>query len=296
MCLVGAGGNVSGALTNYSALTGELATGGGYTAGGVPVTLVTDAALSPSIYFAANPSWAITATLAPYWALLYKVSNGDVVASLLLDSAPQAFHVYAGMTLTLISDSGSPIFRWGPTAVVENPTTAVVTITGGTAPVTAPNVRTPSAATETDTGGTSTVTTAAGITEIPTTATETDTGGTSTVHAPDTVPGTAATETATGGTSTVAAPDTVSGTGATETETGGTATVTAVGRLALRRHEQGFPVSSGVSPALAASLRRHPGITLPRKASSATVASSINMCCSLAASGRHLTQPKRRGY
>ena len=46
ICLVGAGGNVTHALSNYSALTGELATGGGYTTGGVPVTLVADGATS----------------------------------------------------------------------------------------------------------------------------------------------------------------------------------------------------------------------------------------------------------
>lgn len=103
--------NVGAASTTYAALTNEHANANGYTTGGIAVTLAFSGTTSLTVSFATNPVWTASGgSIVARFAVLYEVS-GNVLAFVLLDSAPADVTATSGNTLTVDSDgSPSPVF------------------------------------------------------------------------------------------------------------------------------------------------------------------------------------------
>lgn len=117
--LVTSGSNIGAASTLYSALTNEVATGGGYTAGGIAVTLTDNAATTDAVYFASspgNPIWTATGSgITAMYAVLKENTNGEIVGYCALNSVsgtPTTITVPAGNTLEVESDntSSNPVY------------------------------------------------------------------------------------------------------------------------------------------------------------------------------------------
>jgi len=112
VALVTSTSNISATSTTWAAVTNEVASGNGYTTGGVAVTLSQTGTTSVNVYFSSNPSWTASGgSIVARWAILYKTAS-DVLAFSLLDSAPADVTVAAGNTLTIKSDNSAsnPVF------------------------------------------------------------------------------------------------------------------------------------------------------------------------------------------
>ena len=112
VALVTSTSNISASSTTWAGVTNEVASGNGYTTGGVAVTLSQTGTTSVNVYFSSNPSWTASGgSITARWAVLYKTAS-DVLAYSLLDSAPADVVVASGNTLTIKSDNtaSNPVF------------------------------------------------------------------------------------------------------------------------------------------------------------------------------------------
>jgi hypothetical protein len=105
VALVTSTSNIAASSTTWAAVTNEVASGNGYTTGGVAVTLSQTGTTSVNVYFSSNPSWTASGgSITARWAVLYKTGS-NVVAYSLLDSAPADVIVASGNTLQIKSDN-----------------------------------------------------------------------------------------------------------------------------------------------------------------------------------------------
>jgi len=105
VALVTSSSNIAASSTTWAAVTNEVASGNGYTTGGVAVTLSQTGTTSVNVYFSSNPSWTASGvSITARWAVLYKTGS-NVVAFSLLDSAPADVVVASGNTLQIKSDN-----------------------------------------------------------------------------------------------------------------------------------------------------------------------------------------------
>ena len=105
VALVTSTSNIGAASTTYAGVTNEVASGNGYTTGGVSVTLSQTGTTSVNVFFATNPSWTASGgSITARFAVLYKTAS-DVLCYSLLDSAPADVVVASGNTLTVKSDN-----------------------------------------------------------------------------------------------------------------------------------------------------------------------------------------------
>jgi hypothetical protein len=105
VALVTSSSNIGASTTAWSGVTNEVASGNGYTTGGVSVTLSQTGTTSVNVFFSSNPSWTASGgSITARWAVLYKTGS-DVLCYSLLDSAPADVVVAAGNTLTIKSDN-----------------------------------------------------------------------------------------------------------------------------------------------------------------------------------------------
>jgi hypothetical protein len=103
--------NIGASSTTYAGLTNEHANANGYTTGGISVTLNLAGTTSVTASFASNPVWTASGgSIVARFAVLYEV-GGNVLAYVLLDSAPADVTATSGNTLTIDSDgTPSPVF------------------------------------------------------------------------------------------------------------------------------------------------------------------------------------------
>lgn len=89
--------------TTYSSISShEVASGNGYTTGGITVVPTLTGTTSISVKFASTAVWTgATSGFSAYYAALYATATGDVICYCLLDSTPQNVVVAAGATLTI---------------------------------------------------------------------------------------------------------------------------------------------------------------------------------------------------
>jgi len=108
--LVTSASNIGAASTTWAGVTGEVASGGGYTTGGVTVSALALAGTSSvTVKFGTNPTWTASGSgITARYAVLYE-SAGDVVCYCLLDSTPADVVVSSGNTLTIDAIT-NPIF------------------------------------------------------------------------------------------------------------------------------------------------------------------------------------------
>ena len=107
VALVTSASNIGPSSSAFSGVTGEVASGNGYTTGGVSVTLSQTGTTSVAVFFASNPSWTASGSgITARYAVLYKTGS-DVLCYSLLDSAPADVVVAAGNTLTISSNNSS---------------------------------------------------------------------------------------------------------------------------------------------------------------------------------------------
>lgn len=93
--------NIGAASTTYAAMTNEVASGSGYTTGGVSVTITLSGTTTVALSFSASPSWTASGgTITARYAVLYEVA-GNIVCYCLLDSTPADVSVTSGNTLTI---------------------------------------------------------------------------------------------------------------------------------------------------------------------------------------------------
>lgn len=99
--------NLGAASTTFAGVTNELATSGGYTAGGITVSPGTLAGTTTvTMDVTTDPVWTGSGGgFAARFAGLYE-SGGDIITFMLLDSAPADVTVAAPNTLTIGSPSG----------------------------------------------------------------------------------------------------------------------------------------------------------------------------------------------
>jgi hypothetical protein len=100
--LVTSASNVGASSTTYSALTGEVASGDGYTTGGATdITLTDSGTTSVTLTPEANIVWTATGSgITADYAVLYLASGGDIVAYCQLSTAGSV-SVTSGNTLTI---------------------------------------------------------------------------------------------------------------------------------------------------------------------------------------------------
>ena len=95
--------------TTYSSLTNEVASGNGYTTGGLSVSLALSGTTVVSVTFSAPVVWTgATSGFSAYYAVLYAVTSGEIICYSILDSTPQNVVIAAGATLT-IDNTGIPL-------------------------------------------------------------------------------------------------------------------------------------------------------------------------------------------
>jgi hypothetical protein len=93
--------NIGAASTTFAALTGEVAAGTGYTAGGNAVTLSRTGTTSVVLSLTAPTAWTASGgSIVARYAVLYEVA-GNIVAYFLLDSTPADVTTTTGNTLTI---------------------------------------------------------------------------------------------------------------------------------------------------------------------------------------------------
>lgn len=108
------GSGMSAALqtaTTYADISAYEVSGSGYTAGGAKLAggTVTNGTNELSVTFTAA-TWAMGATITPYYAVVYKNSGSKyLVGYFLLDSTPAALTVNNGQTLTV--NFGSALWK-----------------------------------------------------------------------------------------------------------------------------------------------------------------------------------------
>lgn len=103
--LLASSSNIGPGSTIFSGVTGELATGGGYTAGGVQATFSEAGTTSATLTFTSNIQWTASGSgISAYYAAVIENTGGYVLAYCELDSTPATVTVTAGNTLT-IADS-----------------------------------------------------------------------------------------------------------------------------------------------------------------------------------------------
>lgn len=96
--------NIAATSTTFAAVTGELATANGYTAGGITVTFTLTGTTSVTASFTANPVWTASGgSIVARFAVVY-LSAGNVLCYCLLDSTPADVTTTNGNTLTVDSD------------------------------------------------------------------------------------------------------------------------------------------------------------------------------------------------
>lgn len=105
-CLVTSSSNVGASSTTYSGLTGEVASGNGYTTGGIAgITLVDSGTTSVTLTPTASIVWTASGSgITADYGVLYETSSGLIVAYCQLTSGSATTSVTSGNTLT-ISDS-----------------------------------------------------------------------------------------------------------------------------------------------------------------------------------------------
>jgi hypothetical protein len=100
--------NISAASTTWAGVTGEVASGNGYTTGGILVSpLVLAGTSSVTVKFGTNPTWTASGSgITARYAVLYRNTN-DVVCYCLLDATPADVVITSGNTLTIDSITNS---------------------------------------------------------------------------------------------------------------------------------------------------------------------------------------------
>ena len=95
--------------TTYGSLANEVPAGNGYTTGGAAVSLVLSGSTAVSVKTSTTVVWTgSNSGLSAYYAVLYAVTSGDIIAYCLLDSTPQNVVIAAGATLT-IDNTSTPL-------------------------------------------------------------------------------------------------------------------------------------------------------------------------------------------
>jgi len=100
--LVTSSSNISTSSTTWAGVTGEVATGNGYTTGGVTVSPLTlSGTTSVSVKFGTNPTWTASSSgITARFAVVYEV-GGNVLCYCLLDNTPANVVVTSGNSLTI---------------------------------------------------------------------------------------------------------------------------------------------------------------------------------------------------
>ena len=111
VALVTSSSNIGASTTTWAGVTGEVASGNGYTTGGISVTLTLSGTTSVTCSFADNPVWTATDSgITARRAVLYEV-GGHVLAYHLLDATDVDVTTTAGNTLEIDSDgTPGPVF------------------------------------------------------------------------------------------------------------------------------------------------------------------------------------------
>lgn len=93
--------NISTASTTYAALTDEVATGNGYTVGGIEATFTLAGTTEVTLTFTENIVWTASGgSIVAYYAAVVQPS-GDVIAFCELDDTPATVTVTEGNMLTI---------------------------------------------------------------------------------------------------------------------------------------------------------------------------------------------------
>lgn len=96
-----------GTAPQYSDLTNEVASGNGYTTGGVTCAATWTDASGTETLAAATGSWTASGSgITAEIAVIYDSTTGNLIAWCYLDSTPQNVSVAAGNTLNVVSGSG----------------------------------------------------------------------------------------------------------------------------------------------------------------------------------------------
>lgn len=111
VALVTSSSNIGASTTAWSGVTNEVASGNGYTTGGIAVTLALSGTTSVTASFSSNPTWTASGgSIVARWAVLYEL-GGDVLCYVLLDNTPADVTTTNGNSLTIDSDgSPAPVF------------------------------------------------------------------------------------------------------------------------------------------------------------------------------------------
>lgn len=97
--------NIGAASTTYSGLTGELATGNGYTHGGTTVALTRSGTRTIKTD-STDVTWTATGgTLTARWAALIDVTKDRVVCYTLMDDTPADVQAIPGVSLAIVIDT-----------------------------------------------------------------------------------------------------------------------------------------------------------------------------------------------
>lgn len=104
VALVTSASNISATSTTWAGVTGEVASGDGYTTGGVSDTLaVGGTAPAATLSLGSNAAWTASGgSIVAHWAVVY-VPSGHVVAYALLDATPADVTIQNTYTLTVSS-------------------------------------------------------------------------------------------------------------------------------------------------------------------------------------------------
>lgn len=101
VALVTSSSNIGSGTTTWAGVTGEVASGNGYTTGGITVTFTETGTTSVALTFTTNPTWTASGgSIAAEYAVLY-LSSGDVLCYSALDSTPATVTVASGNSLTV---------------------------------------------------------------------------------------------------------------------------------------------------------------------------------------------------
>ncbi|MBN7352167.1 Bacteriophage protein [Mycobacteroides abscessus subsp. abscessus] len=111
VALVTSTSNIGSSTTTWAGVTNEVASGNGYTTGGVAVVLNLSGTTSVTASFATNPTWTASGgSIVARWAVLYEL-GGNVLCYVLLDNTPADVTTTNGNSLTIDSDGApAPVF------------------------------------------------------------------------------------------------------------------------------------------------------------------------------------------
>jgi hypothetical protein len=100
MALFKSTSNLGAASTDFASVTNEVNTGG-YSAGGIAITLTLSGTTTVKVDISADPTWTVASTsLVAHYACIYEV-GGNVLCYCYLDSTPADVTVTVGNTLTV---------------------------------------------------------------------------------------------------------------------------------------------------------------------------------------------------